>query len=230
MNVLKQSLAFYREHFFKILLIGSVFVLPVLFLGFLVIGVIYKYYNLYNLTLLADAFYSFAILLTIMFVQIPFVQMVKDEVLEDGLSLRSAFVSILKYGFIIYVMGIFYAIAVIIGSILFIIPGFIIMVLLFSFPQAIILEEEKWKEALKSAFQFGKQNLFKLLIFILLFTIGEWVVEFVVQFVTINFITLRYLYIILILLFTNMLFIPLFSFITSFKFLDWSGEIDLEEY
>ncbi|MGA8941471.1 MAG: hypothetical protein WB502_01940 [Thermoactinomyces sp.] len=223
--VIRSSLQLYKQEFGRILLLSLLITLPVQLIAMFFTNYFYSYYGILNLVYVADWFFAFIILLSISFVQIPFIRLFQLHIDHQRAEISEAIDSVLKNGFMVYVMGILYAICVVVGSLFLIIPGLILMVLLYAFPYAVVMEEEKWGSAFKLAIQFGKDNFFRLLGIILGFSLVEMTVERVIEFVILS-LTNNFLIISLVLLAVNMFFIPLFSFINGFVYAKWSGQLD----
>ncbi|MBA4601288.1 hypothetical protein [Thermoactinomyces mirandus] len=223
--VIRSSLQLYKQEFGRILLLGLLVTLPVQLIAMFFTNYFYTYYGILNLVYVADWFFAFIILLSISFVQIPFIRLFQLHISREPVKVSKTIDSLMKSGFTVYVMGILYAICVVVSSLFFIIPGLILMVLLYAFPYAVVMEGEKWGSAFKLAIQFGKDNFFRLLGIILGFSLVEMTVERIIEFGVLS-LTHNFLIISLVLLTVNMFFIPLFSFINGFVYAKWAGQLD----
>lgn len=223
--VIRSSLQLYKQEFGRILLLGLLVTLPVQLIAMFFTNYFYTYYGILNLVYVADWFFAFIILLSISFVQIPFIRLFQLHISREPVKVSKTIDSLMKSGFTVYVMGILYAICVVVSSLFFIIPGLILMVLLYAFPYAVVMEGEKWGSAFKLAIQFGKDNFFRLLGIILGFSLVEMTVEWIIEFGVLS-LTHNFLIISLVLLTVNMFFIPLFSFINGFVYAKWAGQLD----
>jgi hypothetical protein len=217
---IRKSFELYRDQFGKIFLLGLLVILPVQWLCLFIDNYFYAYYGLFGLTYVADFFYGINMLLALSFVQIPFIKMLSCYVKGEPIYFSQVYGSVWENGFVVFVMGILYSIGVGTGTLLLIIPGIILMVLLYSFPYVVVLERKRWGKAFKQAYQFGKSNFFKLLGIIFGFSLIEWIIEWGVEGLTLLF-TNRYLIISLVLMLANMLFVPLFAFINASFYLKW---------
>lgn len=223
--IIRSSLKLYRQEYKRILLLSLLITLPVQLIAMFFTNYFYSYYGILNLVYVADWFFAFIILLSISFVQIPFIRLFQLHLGQEPVRISESIDSLMKSGFMVYVMGILYAICVVVGSLFFIVPGLILMVLLYAFPYAVVMEEEKWGSAFKLAIQFGKDNFFRLLGIILAFSLVEMAVERVIELGVLS-LTHNFLIISLVLLTVNMFFIPLFSFINGFVYAKWTGQLD----
>lgn len=217
---IQNAFQLYRDHFGKIFLLGLLVVFPVQVLCLIIDNYFYAYYELFGLIYVADFFYGINMLLALSFVQIPFIKMISCFTKGEPIYFSKIYGSVWENGFVVFMMGILYAIGVGTGTLLLIIPGIILMVLLYSFPYAVVLERKKWGKAFKLAYEFGKSNFFKLLGLILGFSLVEGIVEWGVEELTLLF-THRYITIVVVTMLANMLFVPLFAFINASFYLKW---------
>ncbi len=134
--IIRSSLKLYKQEFGRILLLSLLITLPVQLIAMFFTNYFYSYYGILNLVYVADCFFAFIILLSISLVQIPFIRVFQLHLGQEPVRISEAIDSLMKSGFMVYVMGILYAICVVIGSLLFVIPGLILMVLLYAFPFA----------------------------------------------------------------------------------------------
>ena len=223
--LIRDSLQLYREEFGKILLLGLIVIVPIQFLCLLVNNYFYLYYGL-SVLYIADLFYGINILIATSLVQIPFIKMLDVYRKREYVEFSSVYGSFWQYGFVVFVMAILYTLGVVTGSFLLIIPGLVLMVLLYAFPFAVVIDGKKWWEGFKQAFQFGKSNFWKLCGIIFGFMIVELAVEWLVQSITF-LITDRYIVVATVVMLVNMLFVPLVTFVTGSLYQDWREQSSL---
>lgn len=223
--LIRDSFQLYHEEFGKILLLGLIVIIPIQFLCLLVNNYFYLYYGLPELYI-ADLFYGINILIATSLVQIPFIKMLDVYRKREYIEFSSVYGSFWQYGFVVFVMAILYTLGVVTGSFLLIIPGLVLMVLLYAFPFAVVIDGKKWWEGFKQAFQFGKSNFWKLCGIIFGFMIVELAVEWLVQSITF-LITDRYIVVATVVMLVNMLFVPLITFVTGSLYQDWREQSSL---
>lgn len=220
---LREALRIYKENIYKILILGLTVMLPVQIL--LTLSSNYFYFNLGMLDLLfvADLINGIFVLISVSVLSIPFIQLSKNSYLDVEPSLASAFDTLMKYMFPVYVIGVLYALGVALGMFAFIIPGILISVLFLAFPFVFVVEEEKsWKDSIKRSFEFGKSNFKSLLLVVVLFGLMEWVITMSVTVVT-NFFTGSYLIIVIMNFLASIFYYPLFYIFVTIRYLDWIG-------
>src|SRR5690606_9656782 len=82
--------------------------------------------------------------------------------------------------------------------------------------------ERHWWKGFKRAFVTGKAHFFQLFLIILLFGVMEMIVGFVAQIGTL-LLTNRFIVIALVQLGLNLLYVPLFTFVITYFYIEWNG-------
>jgi hypothetical protein len=222
--LIRDSFQLYREEFGKILMLGLIVIVPIQFLCILINNYLYFYYWLPQIHI-ADLFYGINMLIAGSLVQIPFIKLFDSYQKREYIEFSSAYGSFWQYGFVVFVMSVLYTLGVVTGTFLLLIPGLVLMVLFNAFPFAVVLDEKKWWEGFKQAFQFGKSNFWKLFGIIFGFLIVELAVEWIVQSITFLF-TDRYLVVASVVMLVNMLFVPIVTFATGLLYQEWREQPD----
>ncbi|QKG83166.1 hypothetical protein GXN76_00945 [Kroppenstedtia pulmonis] len=219
---LKAALKIYRENIYQILILSFTIMLPIQML--LILSSNYFYFNLGMLDLLfiADLINGIFVLISVSVISLPFIQLAKNTYLDEQLSLSSAFDTLMRYMFPVYVISVFYAIGVALGMFALIIPGILISVLFFAFPFVFVIEEETWKKSIQRSFEFGKSHFTFLILVFLLFGLLEWFMLMSTTLVT-NLITSSYVIIVGINFLVSILYYPLFYFFVAIKYIEWAG-------
>lgn len=109
MGEVKEALRYYREHFFKICLIGITLLLPLQFLLFLLKSYFYLFYGDPDVVFVADLYNGIFMLTGIAVFSLPFIQLAKSSFLEEEVTLGKLYEAFFQYLFPVYVMGFLYA-------------------------------------------------------------------------------------------------------------------------
>lgn len=140
--LIRDSFRVYREEFGKIMLLGLLIILPVYFLCTLINNYFYTYYGIMGLFFIGEFFSSINIIIATAFLQLPFIRLIIGYKKGEYIPFSQLFGDVLKYGFVVFIMSILYGMAIGVGLFLFIIPGFIIMILFHAFPYSVVIEEK----------------------------------------------------------------------------------------
>lgn len=157
-------------------------------------------------------------------IQVPFIRIASQELLEGFSDVKSAFISMIEHLFSIYVIGFVYSFLVNLGMVFYVIPGLIIMILFFLYPYALVIDNLTWWAGIKKAFRIGRKHFFSLLMIVLSISSVQFLVELCAMYLGMQF-TNRVLVLFLIQSLIPCFFIPLLSFIVTRKYIEWT---DLE--
>ncbi|MFS8612896.1 MAG: hypothetical protein FWJ68_15380 [Planifilum fulgidum] len=210
------------HRFWTVLILGLLLITPVYFFALIFTNYFFRYYGALDLLFIAHFFRAFLVLLALSVSQIPFIELAYRDAMGEDVRFKDGFRSILEHIFPVYIMGILYAFLSAFGGLLFIVPGILIAVWLYLFPYVAVIEKKHWWKGFKRAFRMGKKHFFQLLLIVFLFGLFEMIVEYVVLNDTL-YLTTRFLVIAVVQLVLNLLFLPLFTFIITYYYIDWNG-------
>lgn len=157
-------------------------------------------------------------------IQVPFIRMASQELLEGYSNVKSAFVSFIEHLFSVYVIGFLYAYFVSLGLIFFVIPGLVLMILFFLYPYAAVIDNLTWWAGIKRAFRIGRKHFFNLLMIVLSIASVQFLIELGAMYLGMQF-TNRIIVLFFIQAVIPCFFIPLLSFMITGKYIEWT---DLE--
>src|SRR5690606_23501565 len=217
----------YRKNFGTVLLIGLTFVFPLQLVFFFVINYFNVLFSLIYLPQFGQMIGFFFLTTALCMAQIPFIKMAAQFSLEGEVRRSDCFQSLFENIFPVYVMSILYALLVLVGSLVFIIPGLLFSVWFATIPYVAVLENRRWWKGFKRAFSIGRKHFFKILGVIFLMWLVELVVQGVILYCALQF-TNSFLVVSIAMMLGNMLFLPYFTFVFTNYALDWV-ELD-EEY
>ncbi|MFD1407740.1 hypothetical protein ACFQ49_06150 [Kroppenstedtia eburnea] len=230
MTPIQEALRLFRQRFWWIFLVLILYVIPIQLLYTLAVNYTTLPFQLFGIpvwTAMTQAFFMFICLFLI---QLPFISMAFQYAQNREVRLGKTLIGALDPMFSIYIMGIFLSLFIVIGSLLFIVPGVILMILFFGISCAAVIEEKTWWKGLKQSFLFGKEHFFKLLGWIVLFGIIDLIASFV-TYLLVYSITGLYLVLNLSLIMVNGLIFSILFFVVAFYYYDWSDAgIDSAEF
>lgn len=158
--VVKDAFGIYRQYFSRILLVGITVGLPVTLAFSFAVQYTSLPFNILNIPLWPNLIHLFFMLICYTFIQIPYISIATQWDEEDEITLRRAYGDTLKYMFSVYIYSLVYAISVMAGMFLLLIPGLIFLRL--PVPYAVIVENEGWRKGVKHAFAFSKEDFWKI--------------------------------------------------------------------
>lgn len=222
MSHFKEALLLMKERFLTILALGAIIITPIYLFNQVFVNYLYRYYGSMDLFFIADFFHVILILTGLSVAQIPFIELAYRDVMGEDIRFKDGIRSFMEHVFPVYVMGLIYAVLSAVGGLLLILPGILIAIWFFLFPYVAVIEHQHWWKGYKWAFVTGKKYFFKLLLVILLYGLFEMIVGTVANVVTL-FLTERLLVVTLIQLVLSYVFVPLFTFLITYFYIDWNG-------
>ncbi|GGA57498.1 hypothetical protein GCM10007416_33410 [Kroppenstedtia guangzhouensis] len=228
-DTVQEALRLFRERFWLILLVVILYVVPMQLLYTFVVNYATWPFQLFGIPIWTTMIQAFFMFICLFLIQLPFISMAFQYAQNEEVRLGKTFTGALESMFSIYIMGIFLSLLMVIGSLIFIVPGFVLMILFFGVSCAAVMEEKTWWKGLKQSFLFGKEHFFKLLSWTVLFGVIDLIVSFV-TYILVYSITGLYLVLNLSLIMVNGLIFSILFFIVAFYYYDWSDAgIDVVE-
>ncbi|WP_430784486.1 hypothetical protein VBD025_08585 [Virgibacillus flavescens] len=118
----------------------------------------------------ADIYYGLLTVLLYLFAQVPYVRFVFNEHVGKEDSLRDSVYQFLVNGFTIFLFACIFSILTTIGFMLFLLPGIILLSLVFPIPYISVFDGKSVWKSFKEGLRIGKKNFFK--IFLIIFLSG----------------------------------------------------------
>lgn len=222
MRYFLDGFSFYKRNFVAILVLALTTTLPLLLLS----DFLSTFMTAYNLALGVPFLMripQYIISLTFMFViEIPFIYMANEWMNQERPTYGEVYSTFFENLFPVYVIGAITAFLVAFGSMLFIIPGIVLMVWFMNFPYVAVIEKHRWFTAWKRTFSIGKAKFFPILGISVLLMIVTLIVNLLFQFIVVELTGTLLVYGVAQILF-NMLFVPYVTGVTTFYFRDWAG-------
>lgn len=168
---LKNAWELYTGKFEQILVLMLTTTLPLLLIHSFVTNYLYaitpSYSPIYSV---ADIYNGFLTLLLFLYAQTPYIRYVYNEHLGKEHNLRNSIYIFLVNGFTVFVFACITALLSTIGFMLFLLPGLILLALVFPVPYISIFDEKTTWKSFKEGFRIGKKRFVK--ISLMLFLLG----------------------------------------------------------
>lgn len=219
---IKYALSFYRQQFLKILLLILVFSIPLQLLSLLISNLFVLYYEPLGIPSLGLFLGTCVNLVMICLLQMPFIQMVVQDQIGDEVKVKTVLGATLEHGFRVYLWSLVYILMVAFGTLLFVVPGIVLAILFFILPYIVMIEKEKGWINLKMAFQIGKEKFLRIAGVLLFFGVIQWLLESGVLVGSIMWLD-SFLAIVVLQMGVSALVYPLFIFLLTDMYLDWTG-------
>ena len=221
MNSWKEALALYREQFPKIILINLTYVFPIQFIYMIVTNYAVLPFEIFQVPLWTYLIRTFFMLITLSVVQLPFIAMADRHYNFEMISLRNIYRTTFKYAFFVYVIGVLYSFLTVAGTIFFILPGVFILLCFYAFPYVAVVSNLTGWKGIKQTFRFGVKKFFWMLLVMGLFILIDLIVTAIMQLVVLS-LTGALLIINFGLMAVSALIIPLYVFLITFEYNEWS--------
>lgn len=183
MQGLREAVSFYLRNLVRILVFSIIYVAPLL-VTFLVFSTYFVLSDMEDLWGMVGSFILYLILIFVL--SLPFVQMVKEEMAEGQVRWRSVIGSVINGFLPVLLTGTIIGVIVAVGISLLVIPGLILIVLLFLFPFSYVYGSSGVTQAIKKAWKTGGRHFLEVFTYILILLffnqmgnlIGYYSVEF----------------------------------------------------
>ncbi|MFB1083290.1 hypothetical protein [Jeotgalibacillus sp. JSM ZJ347] len=224
---IRSAFSFFSKKYERVLLIILFVQIPLLAAYFYISNYMYAAFPVpYGDFGTADVVNGYFMLLLFFFGQIPFIYFWKFEEQGIEMPLRQAFLQSVIRSFHFFLFFVVMSLAVVIGFGLFFLPGLIVMAMVISAPLIAIEEEQSVWRSLRESLQIFKKHHWKIVSLILVFGVIELIISLLIQNLVIT-VTTSYLAIVLVHVFVNTIFFPLFYLTYAFFIAKWRKEMDL---
>ena len=220
MNPLSASFRMYKENLLSIWLLSFTIVFPLLVMHALLTNFVYSATLVTEDSIFPDLIYGLLTLLFLVVAQVPFIQYTMSDTNGSERPLKETYMTFVEKGFSIYLFGLIYTVMVMLGIILFVVPGLILLVLLFLTPYISILNEQPSRVSWRIALRMGKKHFFKIALLILATSVTELLVEQVSLF-GMMYVSTSYPILLLTQMLLNVLLFPLIVIIITNYVLEW---------
>ncbi len=220
---LQNSWRIYTKKFEGVLLLSLSILFPLLLINWFVLNVVYLFVINEFTSALADFYYVFLTFIFLVLGQIPFIQFVKLYEEEGEVRYKNIYYVFITNAFSLFVFGICMSLITSIGVMLFIIPGFIALILLFSSPYEAILEERSVWKSVKTSVTFAKKKFFPLLFIVIFISLVEMVIAWASMYLIFS-ITSSLLSQVMVQMLLNLLIFPFLAIWVTYYFMGWKRE------
>lgn len=168
----------------------------------------------------ADIYYAYITMLLLIYAMVPFIKYTVNEYEGRANPLKNAFYTFAAQGFHIFLFSAVISLLTVLGFILFIIPGFVILAAFISAPIIAIMDGKSVWKSTKESFQIFKKHSWKIILFIFLISILEFIIGIVLNFLLLS-ITDSYAAVVITQIFLNTIFFPVFVVILTSLVIKW---------
>ncbi|GAA0588689.1 hypothetical protein GCM10009001_00710 [Virgibacillus siamensis] len=159
----------YTGKFEKILVLMLTTTVPLLMLHSFITNYIYAITPSYSAVYsFADIYYGLLTLMFFLYAQVPYIQFVYNEYKGIENNLGHSIFSFLTKGFTVFVFACIVSFLTTIGFMLFLIPGLIVLSLLFPIPYISVFDNKSVWKSYKEGLRIGKKNFFKIVLILML--------------------------------------------------------------
>lgn len=222
MDVLNGAVALYKQQVRCIIIVELLLIVPLQLILLFFSNYLYTDLQLMGAIFLGDLSNALLLLIAVSLAQIPFIFMAIRTIDGEAFTLKEVLSSFLEYMLPVYLFSLFYVLLITLGFFALVIPGLIVLILLYTFPYVIVISKEKGWGVIRKSFVIGKTNFFRLLGVILGFGVIEWALGSLALWGTLRF-TSSYLIVSLVQMVINLVVLPLFTFVMTFKLVAWKA-------
>lgn len=162
---LKNTWEIYTGKFEKIIILMLTTTLPLLMVHSFITNYIYVITPsdspIYSF---ADIYYGLLTLLFFLYAQFPYIQFIYNEYLGVGNNLRNSIYQFLENGLTVFIFACVVAIFSAVGFAIYIIPGLILLTIVFPVPYISIFDKKSVWRSYKEGIRIGKKKFFKILL------------------------------------------------------------------
>ncbi len=165
----KYTWELYTSQFEIIFVLILLTTLPLLFLHSAITNYIYAITPSYSIIYsFADIYYGLITLLFFLYAQIPYIRFVYNEYKGTENNLRNTVYSFIENGFTVFVFACIVSVLSTIGFMMFVLPGLILLALVFPIPYISIFDSKPVWQSYKEGLRIGKKNVGKIILIIFL--------------------------------------------------------------
>ncbi len=221
----REAFALFTSRFEHILLLGVTIILPLLLGHALLSNYIYAVTpTVLGTTIISDIYYTFLTVLLMLFAQVPLIRYMFNEYQGHEGSLKNAYFVFFANGFQFFVFAILASFLTTVGIILFLLPGLIILTLLYPIPFVAAMDNKSIWKSWKSGIRLGKKHFFKLFLLILGMSLIELMISGGITLLILS-LTTSFAAQILSHILLNLVFFPIITLIITGFIIKWREEI-----
>lgn len=213
--VISNSITLYFQDFLKIILLSLITYVPMLFLHAIIVNYIYFTSSFSEIPYLAGDVTNGILMITLLTIaQVPFIKYTLLDMNGEENPFRKSIFFAMDRVIPLYIFASVYSIFIFLGSLAFLLPGIIILLLFYFVPFFISDNTKSFKVAIKKSVKFIKQNFFKVTIVIFLLMMIQLFFEYILMF-SLSFYTNVYFTILVLKILLLMFLLPLQTIIIT---------------
>ena len=220
----REAFQFYTQKIEYIFLFAFTIILPVLLFHAFIMNYVYAATPLINgTTSVADLFYGLFTIILLTVAQVPIIRFVYNE--QEGIEhpVRNAFFHFALIGFSVFLFAVLYGILAVLGTMLFLIPGIVVMLFLFLTPYISAIDSKPARRSWKEALRLGKRHFFALLLMVLGISLAEMLIGIISEHVVFS-ITSSYGAQLFSQMMLNMLIFPFMIVVVTLYVMKWRDD------
>ncbi len=222
----KQTFRLYTRKFEGVGLLSLTILFPLLFFVWYLLNIVYSFVFNDFTSALADFYYIFLTFVFLVLAQIPFISFVQLYEEEGDIKYKKIYSIVITHAFSLFVFGIIMSLLTSIGAMIFIIPGLIILVFLFTAPYEAILENKSVWKSVKTSIGFAKKKFLPLLAIILIVSVTELIIGGISTYLIYS-ISASLMAQILVQMLLNLLIFPFLVIWVTYYFREWKASNQL---
>jgi hypothetical protein len=223
---LKNSSILYTKKFEGVILLSLTILLPLLVVNWFLLNIIYSFVFNDFTSALADFYYILLTFIFMVIAQIPFIQLVDQFEKKSEIKYKKIFFIFITNAFSLFLYGICLSILTSIGTMLFILPGLIVLVFLFGAPYEAVLEKKSVWKSIKPSTKFAKKKFFPLLLIIITVSLTELIIGWISMYLIYS-ITTSLLAQVMVQMLLNLLIFPFLVIWITYFFKGWKEKYQL---
>lgn len=213
--VISNSITLYFQDFWKIILLSLITYVPMLFLHAIIVNYIYFTSSFSEIPYLAGDVTNGILMITLLTIaQVPFIKYTLLDMNGEENPFRKSIFFAMDRVIPLYIFASVYSNFIFLGSLAFLLPGIIILLLFYFVPFFISDNTKSFKVAIKKSVKFIKQNFFKVTIVIFLLMMIQLFFEYILMF-SLSFYTNVYFTILVLKILLLMFLLPLQTIIIT---------------
>lgn len=222
---IREAISLFSSRFEHILLLGITIVFPLLIMhSFLSNYIIAVTPTFFGTTIIADVYISFLTVLFLLYAQVPFIRYMFNEYQGNDRNLQNTYYFFFANGFEFFLFAVIASLVTTLGLVLFLLPGLIIITLLYPIPFVASMENKSVWKSIKTGIRLGKKHFFKLFILICLLALIELLISSGIT-ILIHSLTTSFAAQILSHMLLNLIFFPVITLIIGGYIIKWREEI-----
>ncbi|WP_458415064.1 hypothetical protein ACNQFZ_09800 [Schinkia sp. CFF1] len=223
MSLIVESFRYYMKNFEKMFLLSLTILLPFYLIHIFLVNYWFLKYDGVISSFVVEILNAFLILAFMMLLKIPFIKFVYSDLEGEDHLLVKSYLSFAKLGLSLLLFGMLYAVLVIIGLGMFIVPGILVIIFLYLTPYISVAKNIPAGKCWREAIRISKKRFFIIFFIISLISIVEGMLSLVTLY-GVSLITFKYSAVFALQFILNLILFPFICILTTKCFHRWQNE------